>query len=198
MARQTEPGHDPQDSPEATHSFRRKLRLSGLNRARVHAVDETATVEEQASVAEFLGLQGLRKLRIAGALSPTGADGWRFEGQLGATATQSCVVTLQPVRTRVDVELRRIYLPDIDLARTSTEVEMDPDADEVEPLPDTLDLGALAVEELALALPAYPRAEDAPELALEARPRGAAPIEPAPRPFAALEALKAKLERDED
>ena len=64
---------------------------------------------------------------------------------------------------------------------------VDPDEDdEIEPLGDRIDLGRVAVEALALALPAYPRKPGA-----ELRPRDRRGGDE-PKPFAALAALRGK------
>lgn len=172
--------------------FSRPLRLARLSRSRTHEIDEVATPEECARVAALLALQAVSKLRLTGRLSAADEGGWSFRGTVGASVTQTCVVTLQPVPTRIDAPVRREYVAGLDT--DDGEITLDPDApDELEPLPDTLDLGALAIEELALALPPYPRARGAGDADIEARPPGAAPMEPEPKPFAALEALKQKL-----
>ena len=69
---------------------------------------------------------------------------------------QTCVVTLDPVTTRIDQPVRRTWLPDAAPPRAEIVVAPDED-DEIEPLGDRIDLGLVAIEALALALPAYPR-----------------------------------------
>ena len=54
------------------------------------------------ALAEELGLLDLRKLRLSGRITPDGDSGWRLDATLGATVVQPCVVTLQPVTTRID------------------------------------------------------------------------------------------------
>ncbi|MHA3976572.1 YceD family protein [Halovulum sp. GXIMD14794] len=178
--------------PTTTQGFHRPVRLARLGRATAHEFDETADAGERAAVAELLDLQGISKLRISGKLDAAKDGGWTFRGILGASVTQTCVATLQPVPARIDVPVHRDYVAGLDAG--TEDISLDPDApDELEPLPETLDLGALAIEELALALPPYPRAKDAGAADAEARPEGAAPLEPEPKPFAALAALKQKL-----
>ena len=97
------------------------------------------------------------------------------------------MITLEPVTTRIDQPVRRLWLPET--GRPSPEVVLLADAeDEPEPLGDRIDLGLVATEALALAVPAYPRK---PGAAL--RPGADAEAgEDEPRPFAALAALRAK------
>ena len=103
---------------------------------------------------------------------------------------QTCVVTLDPVTTRVDQEVARTFLP---AATASAEVFVDLDDDEIEPLGDRIDLGLVAIEALALALPAYPRRPGATLEAASAAGRGVAPLDEAElKPFAALAALRGK------
>ena len=58
--------------------------------------------------------------------------------------------------TRIDQPVRRSWLPQA--APRAAEIVVAPDEDdEIEPLGDRIDLGLVAIEALALALPAYPR-----------------------------------------
>ena len=146
------------------------------------------------ALADRLGVDGFRKVRLDATLSPGPGRDWTLEGRLGATIRQPCRVTTEPVTTRVDQEVLRRYSPDFALPE-GEEAEM-PKDDTLEPLPATLDLGMVLEEELALAVPPFPRAEGADEIDLSAAPPGAAPIEEETvKPFAGLAALKAKQER---
>ena len=101
---------------------------------------------------------------------------------------QTCVVTLDPVTTRVDQPLRRAWLP---VAARPSEIVVAPDEDdEIEPLGDRIDLGLVAIEALALALPAYPRK---PGATLGPVPASGEAEEDALKPFAGLAALRAKM-----
>jgi uncharacterized metal-binding protein YceD (DUF177 family) len=152
--------------------------------------DTAPTPAEAEALARLLGAQAVRKLRFAGRLAPLPRGGWQLEAELGATVVQTCVVTLEPVTTRVDQEVRRSFVPAA--ATRAGELLVDPEEDdEVEPLEgDRIDLGLVAIEALALALPAYPRK---PGAALGAAVAGTVP-EDAPKPFAALAALRGKLD----
>lgn len=175
-----------------------RLRLSRLRKDGPTEFHFTPSPEAAAAMRDRLGLSGLRKMRLTGAIAPDGRSDWHLTAQLGATVVQPCSVTLEPVTTRIEEPVERLYLKDF-AAPHDGEVEM-PEDDTQEPLPDAIDLAALAEEALALAVPAFPRAEsvddDAPFEA-RATPPGATPIdesEDAESPFAALEGLKRKLE----
>jgi uncharacterized metal-binding protein YceD (DUF177 family) len=102
----------------------------------------------------------VRKLRFEGTLHPEGRADWRLEADLGATVVQTCVVTLEPVTSRIDEAVMRRYAAEVDQPEGAGEYEM-PEDDTLEPLPAVLDLGAVMAEALALALPPFPRARGA-------------------------------------
>lgn len=146
--------------------------------------------ETRAALAAEFELQSLKKARLEGRVAPEGDADWRLKAKLGATAVQTCVVTLGPVTTRIDLPVSRLYLANPAPEPEGGEVEM-PQDDATEALGDTIDLQGLFAEALALALPDFPRAPDA---ALETQvftepgktPMGDDDI----KPFAALKALR--------
>ena len=96
---------------------------------------------------------------------------------------------------KVEEPVLRRYLADY-AAPQGDEVEIT--EDESEPLPEVIDIAAVAVEALALALPAWPRAPGA-ELgeAVFAEP-GVAPMRQADlNPFAGLASLAERLKKDD-
>ncbi|QQA44353.1 YceD family protein [Pelagovum pacificum] len=147
----------------------------------------------RAAIADTLGIEGVKKFRFEAELSPLGKTDWQLTGKLGATVVQACVVTLDPVTTRIEESASRSYLSRMSEPEGGTEVEM-PDDDTSEPLPATLDLYTVALEALALSLPAYPRSEGA---ALEEANFAEPGVEPLSdedvKPFAGLAALRDKL-----
>lgn len=185
--------HSP-DNPE----FARVVELRQIRDLPGFDFDISPGPAEAAALARLLGAQAVRKLRFAGQLIPAAKGGWRLDAALGATVVQTCVVSLEPVTTRIDETVRRAFLPAS--AAAAAEVVVSPeDDDEIEPLRDRIDLGRVAAEALALALPAYPRKAGATLAAVDGLaddPAGApaAADDDAPRPFAALAALRAKLD----
>lgn len=146
----------------------------------------------RADLCHALGLAQLRKLRFAGVLEPLGKLDWELRASLGATVVQPCVVTLDPVTTRIEETVERRFLSDFSLPEAA-EAEA-PDDENAEALGDVIDLGAVAIEALTLALPPFPRVPQATlgaDGALAADPPGAAPLNDEPRrPFAGLAALR--------
>ncbi len=174
---------------------RRRLRLSELPVTRPTAFAVEPDAEDRAEIARRLDITAIRKLRFEGELHPEGKRDWRLVGHLGATVVQPCVVTLDPVTTRIDEEVRRAYLAHPPEPEGGDEVEM-PEDDTAEALPETLDLWGVMEEALALALPAFPRAEGAAlGEAVFAEPGKAAMTDDDAKPFAGLKSLRDKLEK---
>ena len=73
-------------------------------------------------------------------------------GSLDADVIQRCVVTLEPVKNRVQASFRRLYVAAADATLGVGEHE------DWEPLADDLDAGELVAQEFGLALDPFPRA----------------------------------------
>jgi uncharacterized metal-binding protein YceD (DUF177 family) len=165
------------------------LRLSMLSRRGAHTVHLRPDGPARGALARDLDLLALRKLDFRGTLTAEGREDWRFEGVLGATAVQACVVSGAPVTTRVDTPVLRRFVARMPEDQ-GPEAEI-PEDDALEPLRAQIDAGDILREALALALPDYPRAADADQSA----PPASAP-DPAsddggrPNPFAVLASLK--------
>jgi uncharacterized metal-binding protein YceD (DUF177 family) len=106
------------------------------------------------------------------------------------------VLTLVPVKTRIDEEVYRIFRKDMPEFEDGSVVELNVDEYE-EPLGTEIDLFSIAVEALALALPLYPKAEGA---SLETATFAGEDVTPMSdedaKPFASLAALKDKLQKE--
>ena len=173
------------------------LQLSQLRNRRGTAVEVKPSAEERAAVAQELGIIEVRKLSFTGSIEPQGRADWKLVGTLGATVVQECVATLAPVTTRIDEPVTRTYAADFTFPEAS-ETEM-PEDDTIEPLPAAIDVGAVMIEALSLALPPFPRADGAEVGQVLAAEEGIAPMtDDEAKPFAGLGALRDRLARDED
>jgi uncharacterized metal-binding protein YceD (DUF177 family) len=152
-----------------------------------------------ATLRDALGLSGLRKLTLVGNLSPMGKKDWRLTAKLGATVVQPCVVSLEPVTTRIDVEVERNFIAGLtERAAENDEEEIEiPEDDTYERLGPEIDLAAILTESLAMALPQYPRLDGAHlDESVFAAP-GITPMKDEDaRPFAGLSALRDQLGGD--
>ncbi len=170
------------------------LRTASLPTRKATRFDLKPDDATRAALAEELGITAIHALRLKGTLTPEGRQDFRLEAQLDAEVEQPCTITLAPVRTVLRETLLRRYLADVPEPE-GEEVEIP--ADDFEALPEVIDLGTVATEALALALPLYPRAEGA---ALEQAVFAEAGVEPltdeALRPFAGLAGLAARLKGD--
>lgn len=144
----------------------------------------------RAAIAAHLGIRALDAMAFAGTLRPEGRRDWRLDARLEAVVAQDCVVTLDPVTTRIEEDVARAYVDGL-AEPEEPEAEM-PEDDTAEPLPASLDLYAVAVEALALALPPFPRAPGVSLGEVVVTEPGAQPLTAeAARPFASLrDALK--------
>lgn len=182
-----------------THANPHRITVADLKPTRPTRVEITPDDDTLSALAAELGLIALRKLRLTGALKPEGKSDWRFDGHLGATVVQPCVVTLAPVTTRIEEDVTRRFLAHMpDLAGESgggdeAGVEM-PEDDSIEPLGPEIDLMALLHEALVLSLPLYPRDDGAGlDLAVFTEPGKAPMRDEDARPFAGLAGLRDKL-----
>ncbi len=149
------------------------------------------------AMAESLDLLGLSAFRFRGEIRPTGRNDFVLEADLTASAVQPCSVTLAPVPAEITETVRRTYLSNWQEPE-GDEVEM-PEDETQEPLPEIIDLGAVATEALELALPLYPRAPGVALGEASFAPPGTAPLREADlKPFASLAALRDRLTRAED
>lgn len=146
-------------------------------------------------IAADLDLSALRKLRFQGHIRAVGKQDWQLDGTLGATVVQPCTVTLDPVTTRIDAPVTRLFLTDVPDVQEE-EIEM-PEDDGIEALGVWIDTEAVMIEALSLEVPDYPRLDGA-ELgeATYTKP-GETPMSDADaRPFAGLAALRDQLGDD--
>ncbi len=194
--------------PEPVPEFSRPIARERLG-GQVIVEEISATPHERAALARRFGLLGFDLLRATAKIEPAdGAHGaadergaWllRLDGHLSAEVSQACVVTLEPVASRVEVDFTLLYSLEpgpapAPVGVAAAEVVVDPEAeDPPEPLgPGGLDLGEAVAQQLALALNPYPRAPGAALApALSEVPGAPAAAEAGPRAgFAVLEALK--------
>ena len=166
-------------TPDSVGPLSRPFPLHRATPAGVDAVVDT-TEAERAALAADLGLAGLARLegryRVSG-----GHDRVRVEGRVLADLQQVCVVTLDPLPVEIDeTVLVEFAAPAGDLP---DEFEIPVDHDPPDALSgDTIDLGAITAEFLALALDPYPRK---PGVSFEAPPESESAS-----PFAGLSALR--------
>jgi uncharacterized metal-binding protein YceD (DUF177 family) len=183
--------HPVNQEPE-TPPLIRKLRVSEI--ADNVGATLSATEAERAAIAGLLDLVGLESLNFDYRLRRGGGGRVHLSGRLTADATQTCVVTLEPVPAPIDVPVEVEFWPErliADLEKKAADPSHTGLIDWPEAIADdTIDLGPVVYESFATALDPYPKKEGASfqwsqdgseQEAQEARESG---------PFAALKQLK--------
>jgi uncharacterized metal-binding protein YceD (DUF177 family) len=166
--------------PEFSRQYNiERLPAGGLD----FALEASAT--ERDGLSRRFDLVALDRLEAAGRVQPVAGRGLvEVEGRLRAALSQRCVVTLEPVPAEIEAEFRRIFARDQEAV---DEVDIDPEADEPEPLEGgSIDVGELVAEELAMALDPYPRAPEADDTLTAIAPAEAEPV----GAFASLASLR--------
>lgn len=165
-----------------------------------------ADADARARVAARLGVQDVAALTATFDLTPRAGGIVKVTGRAEASLTQTCVVTLAPVPARIAEEVRTTFatMPAKRAVEKAGGEKAGKDAEELVFLGDEdppedamdgiIDLGELAVVQVALGLDPYPRASGAAFNAAAWNGPGAEDggnVKP-DSPFAVLEALKKK------
>ncbi|SMO62493.1 YceD family protein [Paracoccus laeviglucosivorans] len=135
-----------------------RYRVAQLNPRQPTAFTLAPDAEARAAIAAELGISALSSLRFTGEIRPAPSEAWEVIGQLSAKVVQPCVVTLAPVKTAISESVHRVFSPHT-ATPSGDDVEMGDE--ELEPLGQFIDVDAIMIEALTLALPLYPRAEGA-------------------------------------
>lgn len=157
-------------------------------------VTVSAAPEQRAPIAAMLGLDGIDSLEARYELARNG-ERVKLVGTIKASIRQICVVTLDPFPVTIETPLQLDFAPEVpeppprrrgdpgDESEIDIEVRLNED-DPPEPIIDgVIDLGAVTLEFLALALDPYPRK---PGVSFDAP----AADDASESPFAALAKLK--------
>lgn len=151
----------------------------------------TATAQQCRELAEGLGIPAVESLDARFELRGRRDGRVTIAGHVSARVVQACILTLDPVPGEVEEDVDIAFAPPAWFARqpAETELELDAFADDPPDLleSDTIDLGHVAAEFVALGLDPYPRATGATFDEVDTDPAGK--VEK-PSPFAALKRLK--------
>jgi uncharacterized metal-binding protein YceD (DUF177 family) len=143
-------------------------------------------------IATSLDLDRLDMISARFSLRMSSGDIVTVTGEVKAEGHQRCVVSLAPVPFSLAETVEQRYASDEVLPKpTKAEIERSlDDPDPPEPFDNgMIDIAALAVETLSLALPSFPRAEGAAHIESTA---DSSSVPDRESPFAALLALKAR------
>ncbi|MCP8895634.1 DUF177 domain-containing protein [Shinella daejeonensis] len=127
-----------------------------------------ADAEERAGLAALWNILEVKALSASFQLQRWKRDGVRLKGRVSADIVQACVVTLEPVDAHIDEAVEVVFVPEgsrlarMPAAIESGEMLLDPEGpDAPESFSgDSIDVGAVAAEHVALAIDPYPRKVD--------------------------------------
>ena len=169
------------------------IEVASLPKSRPHHFAVSVVDAQIEALKEALDLLSLKKLKFEGTLAYNDHGELCLSADLGATVTQACVVTLEPVRTRIDAHVVRRFSADY-LPPEDDRQMLEEEDENLEPLQDSIDLGLILMEAIALNLPDFPRAEGAELTQRMFSEPGVDPLQDEDvKPFAGLSALKDKL-----
>lgn len=151
--------HDGSEKPPFSYPV--KVGHVSANPVSVHL---EANARELEGLAELWQVVAVKFFKAELQIARWKKDGIRLRGRVEAEIVQSCVVTLEPVESRIDEPFEQIFVPEgSKLARLVTsetaEMMVDPEGPD---LPeaftgDTIDAGEVVTEFAALAIDPYPR-----------------------------------------
>ncbi len=172
---------------DAGPEFSRVVRLDDLGKEDT-TLDLVASAEERTALARRFGISDISDLRALGGLTRLDSGRVRLRVTLEAEVSQICVVSLDPVINRIEEDIDILFEP-ARRDKATPDIAFDPDSDNEPLIGDSLDVGEIVAEELALSLDPYPRK---PGIAPGIGPGGEAGEQPRGGPFEALAALKRK------
>ncbi len=168
------------------------LRVADLSQRHPTVFDLRPDGSDRDRLAAQIGVMAIKKLTFQGQVNADGKHDWRLDAKLGATVVQPCVVSLEPVTTRIEQSVKRHFSASLSES-LEEEIEM-PEDDTQEPLTAEIDLERILTEALTLSLPDYPRSGDAALNQTVFAAPGVTPMTDAEaKPFAGLAGLKDKL-----
>ncbi len=158
--------------------------------------EEALEIPEAAcrSIAETYKIDGIEEFTARFRFSRLAKFEYALAGQFAATVIQTCIVTLKPLRTRIEQDFKRRYdiAPRDAAGQTSRSVNVELESEYIETLHgSSLDLAIPLLEELSLAIDPYPRVPGAEFEAEQEEPAAGQ------SPFAVLQKLKDELETPE-
>lgn len=143
----------------ATPEFSRTVSIDELSTGELQR-HLSASQQELVALAERFGLAGLTGLEADAHLRAEEQGKIRVKVTFTADVLQSCVVTLEPVSARLNEEFEVVFAPETgDAGLDRDEIVIDvTETDPPEPLiGDSVDIGELVAQHLALAIDPYPR-----------------------------------------
>ena len=173
------------------------VRFSEINQSKPFEFHFILSSQKISELIERLDLLNIKKVSLAGILSPISINEWRLKAELRATVKQKCVVSFKPVQTIVNETITRTFSSSVlkdTLAADDDGASPVVFDDTLHEFNDEIDLTDLIFEELTLTLPLYPKFKGAELGSYSVTEPGVKPLtEENLKPFAQLSELRDKL-----
>lgn len=155
-------------SEQSKPEFSRPTHVNDIPKEGITLAIEATAAEREALARRFDTLS-IENLKGEVSLYPQqGRTCWQVEGRVWSQVVQTCVVSLEPVRTESDFSFERRYVTNIsggarDDLSPQDDAVLTLDEDDAPELMtgDVIDLGEIVAEEFGLALDPFPRAAGA-------------------------------------
>jgi Large ribosomal RNA subunit accumulation protein YceD len=153
------------------------------------SVERVADAEERERLKAALDLGGLPELRARYQITPLSFGRHKLVGELAAVVDQTCVVSLEPVRSEVADTYAATYWPAEAMpepAKGQVALDAEPDPEAI--VDGRIDVGRIVFESLAAAIDPFPRVPGA----VFDGPLSTPAAQKSESPFAVLASLKDK------
>ena len=160
-----------------------------LIKSRNHYINYVYSEEEKSKLTNTLDIGKVISLSFESTLSQNRNENYRFLASVSAIIVQNCIITLAPVKTKLNFTVERHYCVRNSVLNSKITI---PNIlkEEVEYLEKTLDVNEVIFEALSLEIPDYPRRKNAQFKGISVTQNGLKPLEePEDNPFSALKDL---------
>ena len=135
--------------------FSRRIKLAELDRVGKTQFSISLSMQERSKLEKFLDVPKIVSFKCKISLKPA-ENGWLLLGSLKIIIYQLCVISLERVRSNLEIPLKRnLLVSDCNYLKES--IPLDLSLVDNHPLEDYLELGEIICEEIVLALPQYPK-----------------------------------------
>tara|TARA_X000001036_G_C20476692_1_gene723907 strand:+ start:301 stop:681 length:381 start_codon:yes stop_codon:yes gene_type:complete len=115
---------------------------------------------------------------------------YELRASLKATFIQNCIITLDPIKTKIEREVNLLFYEQ-KLERRKKNISIDIDTLDMEPIQKELNIGDAMLEVLSLEVPLYPKKENLDFDGVTATASGLKPLDrTSDNPFISLEKLR--------
>ena len=139
--------------------FSRRIKISDLHPKRSNKFSIKLNDLEKSNLSKFLNVTQIHSFQCTINLQPS-EPGWLIQGKINLVVSQLCVITLEKVRTKLQIPLKRYLIPDSKKCLNEP-VLLDLNLVDSDPLNKSVELGDIISEEIILVIPQYPRKKGA-------------------------------------